>query len=281
MLVVERREPAHQALGRALVLARHFRARLELVLYEGEFADSVTPAQGAQRARVLSGIGYLEALRSSISDPGVEILLDVVAGNTLHEAVVHTVLNRCPDLVVRAAHADAAAAGDFLRADMRLVRACPAPVLLTSGRPWHARPRLAALVDLFDRHGPAMPRAVAAMGARLREGCAGDLEILYAAQDGVAAAGALAGDDARSRASDLAHQCGAEAHGLPVMPASTSLAQFVGLQGFDVLIHGVPDPDPPLRALLAMSRQQAALADCDLLFVRPGRYQSYDRLPVG
>lgn len=281
MLVVERREPVHQALHRALVLARHFHASLELVLYEGEAAD-VPVTHETRRDGLRAGKAYLESLCGSITDPGVPILLDVVTGGTLHEAVVHAVLNRCPDLVVRAAHAHGAAAREFLRADMLLVRACPAPVLLTSGRAWHPRPRLAAFVDIFDRRGPAATRAVAAMGACLRQACGGDLEIICSAPqvDGSPVDEADArgsGDEETGRLAELLQQCDPGPSALSRIPESSSLAQLVERQGVDLLVHAVPDPLPARRASLLSPDRALAALECDVLFVRPGRYRRYDQ----
>lgn len=290
MLVVERHDPAHQVLNRALVLARHLHARLDLLLFDGDYVEPASVAvPGREQARQRnerSAREYLEALRGSIDAPGVEITIDVVGGSTLAEAVVHKVLNRCPDLVIRCAHTDGR--GEFARSDMRLVQVCPAPLLLTSGRPWHARPHLAAVVDLCDRRSLESTRAVTAMGARLREGCAGELDILYedpslTEGEGGFVAGPMH-DELRRRLNELRAQGGVdEEHLHAIAPAATaSLARLVESRGFDVLIHAVPDPQPAGSAWSGAtppSRQLAPL-DCDLLFVRPGRYQRYDRLPV-
>jgi hypothetical protein len=61
--------------------------------------------------------------------------------------------------------------------------------------------------------------------------------------------------------------------------APASLARLVESQGFDVLIHAVPDPQPASTGWAGgppIDRQLAPLG-CDLLFVRPGRYQRYDQ----
>lgn len=300
MLVVERHDPAHQVLNRALVLARHLHARLDLLLFDEEYVEPASvAAPGHEQARqrnersARSAREYLEALRGSIDAPGVEITIDVVGGATLAEAVVHKVLNRCPDLVIRCAHTDGR--GEFARGDMRLVQVCPAPVLLTCGRPWHARPHLAAVVDLYDRHSLESTRAVTAMGARLREGCAGELDILYEDPSltegegegegaGEGEGGLVAGprhDELLRRLSELCVQGGVdEEHLHPIAPAATaSLARLVESRGFDVLIHAVPDPQPAGAAWSGTTPPNRPLAplECDLLFVRPGRYQRYDR----
>lgn len=283
MLVVERHDPVHQALNRALVLARHFHARLDLVLYDDDYVDAASaPRTALDSARQRSARDYLEALRGSIDSPGVEITIDVVGGMPLPEAVVHKVLNRCPDLVVRCSHSDRR--GEFARSDMRLVRVCPAPVLLTTGRPWRARPRLAAVVDICDRHGRETPLAVTAMGKCLRAGCEGDLDILYAGPDtGAGERGAMQ-DEIRRRLAELRTEGGVdEAHLRAITPsAPASLARLVESRGIDVLIHAVPDPQPdgPGWTGTAQLDRQLAPLDCDLLFVRPGRYQRYDRPAV-
>ena len=292
MLVVERHDPAHQALNRALVLARHLHARLDLLLFDGDYVEAAAVAvPGREQARQRnerSARDYLEALRGSIDAPGVEITIDVVGGSTLADAVVHKVLNRCPDLVIRCAHTDGR--GEFARGDMRLVQVCPAPVLLTSGRPWHARPHLAAVVDLRDRHSLESTRAVTAMGARLCEGCAGELDILYedpGLAEGVGEGGSTAGpvhDELLRRLSEICAQGGVdEEHLHAVAPAeAASLARLVESRGFDVLIHAVPDPQPAGAARSGATPPNRPLAplECDLLFVRPGRYQRYDRQAI-
>lgn len=93
------------------------------------------------------------------------------AGESPAAALLRHAREHPPDLIVKAR------AGD--RADSRLARQCPAPLLLVGPTPWREPVRIAAAVDVADADAAREARAVLQAAGFLALGCAGDLDVLY------------------------------------------------------------------------------------------------------
>jgi nucleotide-binding universal stress UspA family protein len=184
LLLVERGDQGHHALNKALLLARHLHARLELFLCDTErysFARSGSDeaADTSLTARVAEGREYLRALRKAMLVTDIDVSSDAVCHVSLRAALADKLRHGGVDLVVKAV----AAAGDghsHGAIDWPLVASCSVPLLLTRGRPWHPVPRFAAAVDLQDRQGRALSSAITAIGESLSRSCGAELEILFA-----------------------------------------------------------------------------------------------------
>jgi hypothetical protein len=283
MLIVECGESVHRALSRAVMLARHFKGRLHLVLAESDWSKFPISTGGEAADRLPSAQSYLDSLCASVGDPDLVVTSEVVGVRSQRQSLVQLISERRPDVVVRPAHAQPDSDGGFLRSDLRFARACPAPLLLTSGRPWHAKPRLAALVYPLDPQGAAATRLVATLAARLREVCQGELEILTASSAVGEGVVSLA---SRCWLSDLARQSGGAASGPHLVDAQSSLARLLGEQEIDVLIHSAPESndnlfsEPESPSLLSTPNGALMAMDCDLLFVRAGRTNIVNQLAV-
>jgi len=184
LLLVERGDQGHHALNKALLLARHLHARLELFLCDTERYSVARPggkraAEESLRARVAEGREYLRALRKSMLVSDVEVGSDAVCHVSLRTALAEKLRRDDIDLVVRAVPA-IPDGREQVAIDWPLVASCSAPLLLTRGRPWHAAPRFAAAVDLQDRQGRALSTAITAIGESLSRSCGAELEILFA-----------------------------------------------------------------------------------------------------
>ena len=147
LAVIDPADETRHVVVKAMVLARHFRARLELFLCESERAYTFrhaydrTGVAEANRFCVASGLQYLDSIRRSIADD-VPITTHVATSSPLYEAIVQRVLEVRPDLVIKSAAGHHPLERFTLDAnDWQLARTCPVPLMLTRGRPWSAAGR--------------------------------------------------------------------------------------------------------------------------------------------
>jgi nucleotide-binding universal stress UspA family protein len=261
LLLVERGDQGHQALNKALLLARHFRARLELFLCDTErysFPSSSGDgaAKAALAAREAEAREYVQALRKTILAPEVEVSSDAVCHVSLRAAVADK-LRRSPiDLVVKAAHS----------IDWPLVASCAAPILLTRGRPWHPVPRFAAAIDLQDRHGAAKRSAIARIAHSLSRNCGAQLETLFAdsrpeSELAPQAPGATVDPGAQALPPD-AHAV----HRLFGEPSEV-LPRFVAQSDYDLIVMGKPRHHGPYEPAGSVAARVVKASAGDVLFV--------------
>src|SRR5262249_51231162 len=149
-------DESRHVLNKAMILARHFGARLELFLCDSENAYALSHSydrEGVAAARdacLVAGHRYLDAVRRSLAED-VRITTHVACESPLYEAIVRRALDTQPDLVIKGAAGSRPLRRFSLDAnDWQLARACPVALMLTRGRPWNARPRFAAAVDVSD-----------------------------------------------------------------------------------------------------------------------------------
>lgn len=147
LLLVQRGENVHGGLNKALLLARHLGARLELLICETQCHPAHAMARDGPGSTIddsclAEGRLYLQALRQTIVDPGVDIGSEAVCAASLADGVIEKLRRTPAQLVVRALRPSVAVGPS----DWRLFYRCHVPLLLTSGRPWRASPRFAAFV---------------------------------------------------------------------------------------------------------------------------------------
>lgn len=138
LLVVERGERVHAGLAKALTLARHTRAHLELFLCE---TDSYLQAS---EPRLQRGHDYLRALRDGVLCADVVIDDEVAWAPSLLRGVAEKLRRTPVQMVVRVAGQLNSAMAIFAR---HLIGHSGIPLLLTRGRPWQAVPRFVAVLD--------------------------------------------------------------------------------------------------------------------------------------
>lgn len=184
LLLVERGDRVHEGLNKALMLARHFHARLDLFLCDTEGYLQVHSGAMAVDARtrercIAEGSDYLRALRKSIVAPDVEIAFEAVCQRSPGEAVTAKVERSATDLIVKTTEANRRGAGGRGAADWAAIAACPAPLLLTRGRSWRPVPQFAAALEMPQSSMSASACAVADLGAALADGCGAELDLLW------------------------------------------------------------------------------------------------------
>src|SRR6185369_12031701 len=197
LAVIDPADESRHVVAKAMVLARHFRARVELFLCDSERAYTLRhtyDAAGlleANRASVAGGLQYLESIRRSIAED-VTVTTHVAASSPLYEAIVQRVLEARPDLVIKSAAGHHPLQRFTLDAnDWQLARTCPVPLMLTRGRPWSAAGRFAAAVDVSGAGSGSLARSILQTAGFLTLGCGGQLDVVYSESDGADQEGAV------------------------------------------------------------------------------------------
>jgi nucleotide-binding universal stress UspA family protein len=263
LLIAEREEPVHQAVNRALMLARYLGARLDILLCDTERRHTSQHPQAHSRATT-EAHQYLDSLRKSIVASDVEVTTDVDFDGPLHEQVARKVRTGNPLLVVRSADREATSRDS--RLSWELICNCPAPLLLTPGRPWHPRARLAAVIDIPDGHISSEPQAVAQTCTRLRHACSADMDLVCAPDISASA---------RQRLMNLAQDYSIEPSNVrsPDVSTGESMSQFLAEQEYDLIATGVADDHRVAAFDDSVSGQLLKSVRCDLLFVKQASYQ--------
>lgn len=277
LVVIDPADESRHVVAKAMVLARHFGARLELFLCDSEHAYSLshayTPA-GVAEARedcLASGRRYLDAVRRSLAED-VKITTHVACESPLYEGIVRRALELRPDLVIKSASRHHPLQRLTLDDnDWQLARTCPAPLMLTRGRAWSARPRFAAAVDVTENNGGSLPRSILQAAGLLTLGCQGQLDVLYSdpASDEDAHVERL---DALGRLV-REFQIGSEQVAVLRGEPEDTLPVYAAQRDYDVLVMGALTHRTGLSKLLGTltSRLVDAL-DCDFVLVKSESY---------
>jgi universal stress protein E len=276
MAVVDREGQNRHVLAKAMVLARHFHAKVELFLCDSEHAYALRhtyDSRGVATARevcLAETRTFLESLRLSIAADDVPISTFAACESPLYEGIVQRVLQGCPDLVIKAAAGEHPMRRLTLDAnDWQLARTCPVPLMLTRGRPWKPQPRFAAAIDVSDQETAGLARAILDTSEYFALGCQAELEVLYSERGGVEAPAR----EASLR--KLTHDAGVKdmnVHVLKGEPEET-LAGFASERNYDALVLGALThrKGPATLVGTLTSRLVDALA-CDFILVKPGAY---------
>jgi universal stress protein E len=259
--------------AKAATLARLLDAHLELFLCDAEAAFNrrhqyePEAAACAKESCLVESRRYLETLRQELARD-VEISLSVACESPLYESIVHAVERSRPDLVIRGAVEGAPLDPN----DWELARACPAPLLLTRGRPWKARPVIAAAVDITPGESEGLTREILRAAARFAKAAGGSVEIMHAGRSDPAPEPA---SDARLAAlAEKARDAGLEGvkcHLLAGEPAC-ALREFSARRNFDLIVLGALTHRKALTALVGtLTGRLIESLDTDFLLVKPAR----------
>jgi universal stress protein E len=282
LAVVDHSKGARALALQATNLARQFGARLELFLCASEqayvLAHSYERAgvEDARAACVAEARAYLRELKAAVAVDGVDITLDAACESPLYEGIVHKVLRRMPDLVIKRAGTPDGDGGTPDQNDWQLMRTCPVTLMLRRRRAWGRHPRFAAAIDVSDKETDSLAQEVLEMARTLATACPADLDVIYAEAD-------VGARMAPARLAALLKLC--EAHRLPGdqihvlygQPEPT-LPAFAARQHYDLLVLGALGHQPAGAPLLGTltSRLLDAL-ECDFVLVKPPGYRS----PIG
>ncbi len=255
LLLVERGDRVHEGLNKALLVARHFHARLELFLCDTERYGAFRPDDAAALARthancVAEGRDYLQALRKTIVAPDIAIATEAVCDLSLQEGVAAKLRRTRIDLIVKAAEAsrrDTRARG---AAEWSAVAMCAAPLLLTRGRPWRPIPRFAAVIPPREAGERWLEPTTADMGETLAAGCGAQLDLLVTGPAPTAVAEADALLDAQRHYRTARPTSRGRMRCVRDAPADV-LTEFIAAHDYDLVVLGKPPPgrQPVLSSL--------------------------------
>lgn len=267
------REGASEVLDRAVMLARLFRARLELFLCDAEHAyvqQRQYEPRGAEiaRASCLSDARrFLESLQRKSSTEGVPVAIDVACESPLYMGIVGKVKRSTPDLVVRGV-----SGGDgrrFGASDWDLARSCPAPLLLTHGRRWRTNPVIAAAVDLSDEECPALTHDILRTARLFADASHGALEVLHAGHFYHAPDVLEAHRSKLERCALEADVAPPELHLVDGEPAVV-LTEFATNRHYDLIVLGALTHRRTMTALVGtLTGRLLETIDSDFLLVKP------------
>jgi universal stress protein E len=286
LVVLDRGGTPRHVLAKAMVLARHFRARVELFLCDSEQAYTLRHAydvSGVEKAReacLTDARAFLESVRLSVTAEDVPISIYAACESPLYEGIVQRVLETGPDLIIKEAGGlELGGRSGFDANDWQLARTCPVPIMLTRGRPWRPEPCFAAAVDVSEHETPGLANAIAATSEYLANGCHASLSFLYSERS----------DDRDTRdehlgtlnkVADEAHVPRSQIHVLEGEPEST-LPHFAHSQGYDVLILGALTHRKGMADLIGtLTSKLVDALECDLVLVKPGAYSCPVNRPV-
>jgi universal stress protein E len=280
LVVLDRRRSPRHLLAKAMVLARHFHAKVELFLCDSEHAYALRhayDASGVQKARdacVTDARAFLESIRLSVTADDVPITTYAACESPLYEGIVQRVLESCPDLLIKEVGGEEfGGRSSFDANDWHLARTCPVPVMLTRGQPWRPDPRFAAALDVSEHETPGLASAIAGSSEYLAAGCHAELEFIYSER--AKEAGGRAEHLATLNAvAEQSHVLPARVHVLEGEP-ETTLPCFARSRNYDVLILGALTHRKGVADLVGtLTSKLVDALDCDLVLVKPGAYSS-------
>lgn len=276
LAAVDRDGGARQVAGKAAALARLAGASLELFHCDaaGAYVQRYQyDAPSARRSSDPCGAEvrqYLERLRGELAAGDVPVSVNAARESPLYEGVVREVSRLRPQLVVRGIGSEAGTyrARTFGANDWELVRTCPAPLLLTRGRPWSSVPRIGAAVDLSSEESGDLTRAILSAADYFARRTAGTLEFVYAGRFEGATAAEL--DAQRAALALRAKDVGAQGEArLVVGDPASALPAFAAERRYDLLVLGALTHRKALTALVGtLTGRLIEMLDCDFLLVK-------------
>jgi len=281
LVVVDLSPAAADAVAKAVLLARRFKARVELFMCDAErgyaLSQAYIPAgvREAQKACVERIRTYLESLKQAAAAPDVPITVDAACESPLYESVVRKVMRERPDLVIKnATCAKDQTAVSFDATDWQLMRTCPATLLLTRGRAWQLLPRFAAAIDASGTESAEVAGNIL-QAARLLLGCAGgELDVIYAEPVELEDAERESGTHALYELVENISDAAPRVHVLSGDP-EVSLPKFVSRNAYDAMLLGALTHKPAYTAQVGtLTSKLVEAAKCDFLLVKPTAYRS-------
>ena len=286
LLVANRDESDKLLLEKAVRIARHLGARIELFACDAEHAYIMRRAYdttGVEQAWLSSfsdNCEYLEALSQAVETSGVDIVVDAVCDSPHYQAVVDKVRSCQPDLVMKStAGAHPLRRFTLDSNDWELMRACPATLLLSRGKPWEAHPRFTAMVDVSAEETPSLPDSIVATADLLAGACGGAVDLVFGEEGGGAAGSA-------ARAAKVAalgcanHVSGEHVHILQGEP-EVSLAGFAAKRSSDAIVLGALSHRESLTTLVGrLTGRLVEALTCDFVLVKAPHRLATDNVPA-
>jgi universal stress protein E len=275
LAVLDRSDRDKRVIARALLLERHFGARLELFLCDAEHEyafrhnyDDRGNAEG-RKLCVADAVAYLNSVRETLPLEASSVAVSACCESPLYEGIRRKVRELQADLVLKSpdcARPDSALA--FSDNDWQLASTCPCPLMFVGTRTWGSTPRVVAAIDASPQERPGLARAILEVAETIRTRVHGRLEVVACEAD------AGRGFDLHAYARRLDNLLSdvspdkEHVHLLQGQPEAV-LAQFARSRDYDVFVMGAlahrAGPAPVVGSLT--SRLVAAL-DCDFILIK-------------
>jgi len=159
LVLMEPGSETQPAFDAALLLARRFGARLELLmndyqdLHAAYFTPPTTTVQEFHDAVMGAHRQVLEKYSRQAAEAGVPTICEALWGSPFHEVVLARVAATRPDLVVKhSVHHNRIERTLFTGSDWHLIRECPAPLLLVKAPLRLEGSRVLVCVDPLHAH---------------------------------------------------------------------------------------------------------------------------------
>ena len=152
LAIVDPTAQLHPAVEKGEFLAQKLGARLELYVCDTKASRELRLAAHAARREdrpfAVNLKAFLEGLAEPMRARGVDVTTEVDNADPLHLALIDRARRTTAGLVIKDTHRHSLAQRTFLtNTDWELIRACPAPLLLTKASAWPSAPKVCAAVD--------------------------------------------------------------------------------------------------------------------------------------
>ena len=152
LVIVDPTASEHPAIDKAARLAEKFGARLELFACETKQSRAMRYAAHLTEGGPVDFITHVRAILETLAKPlrsrGLDVSVEVGAGDPLHAQLLEQTRRTHADLVVKDTHHHSLLKRTFVtNTDWHLIRGCPVPLLLTKSRPWAASPKILVALD--------------------------------------------------------------------------------------------------------------------------------------
>jgi universal stress protein E len=278
LVVVDRSQGAADALQKAVHLARLYGAGLELFMSDAECALALSHAYvptGVEKARqacIDDAHRYLQQLKDSVGAGDIPVEVDAVCDSPLYESIVHKAIRSQARLVIKSAAGTERRPFSLDLNDWQLMRTCPVTLMLTRGKPWPERLRMAAAVDASEEDSAFMRDVVSA--AMSFSGSADGFDVLYARSPAVGASRHVSGEQALQ---GLMHEMQLERARLNVLDGhpESKLAEFARPRNYDVLFLGALTHRKDLTSQVGtLTASLVEALTCDFMLVKSHEYRS-------
>jgi universal stress protein E len=152
LVIVDPTATEHPAIDKAARIAEKFGARLELFACETKQSRAMRYAAHLEKGGPIDFVAHVRAILETLAKPlrsrGLDVSIEVGAGDPLHAQLLERTRDTHADLVVKDTHHHSLLKRTLVtNTDWHLIRGCPVPLLLTKARPWADAPSFLAALD--------------------------------------------------------------------------------------------------------------------------------------
>jgi universal stress protein E len=170
------------AVDKAAILAKHSAASVELLICDIESARADSAFMRQARTSYPSNtelLDLLETLAAPLKEQGIQVGVQLIYGNSLHQSLLDFIRGSNADLVVKDTHHHSLARRTFLvHTDWYLAHGSPVPLLLTKKKEWGRPPVVMAAIDP-DRSKNGEDHCILECAASMAGRLYGDLHVIH------------------------------------------------------------------------------------------------------